>query len=247
LSKLLKGQNALITGGAQGIGLAIAHEMAKHGANIVIGDINYKKAKLVEKELELFGVSVKSYKLDVTEFKYLKEFINKVESDFGPIDILVNNVGITSSTKIRDITTEEWDRIMDVNLKSIFFITQAVFVKMEKRKKGQVINIGSLSGERGGRFAGAHYSASKGALIVLTKVFALEGCKYGIRVNTICPGLIETDMAKRLNFEVDPNDIPLNRLGKPEEVGTVAVFLASDLSSYMTGQCISVNGGQTMR
>lgn len=247
MSLLLKNENVLVTGGAQGIGRSISIEMAKQGANIIIGDINYKKAKLTAKELRNFGIKSEAYKLDVLKTKYLKTFVEKVELEFGQIDILINNVGISLSTSVPMITPKEWDDIMAINLKSIFFLTQAIFGKMKIRKHGNVINIGSLAGERGGRFAGAHYTASKGGLIALSKTLAIEGSKYGVRVNTINPGLIKTDMAAKLNFKVEKNDILLNRLGNPEEVGTVAVFLASDLSSYMTGQCISVNGGQTMR
>jgi len=148
---------------------------------------------------------------------------------------------------IMDMTPDEWDRVMDINIRGTFFLTQKVFGLMKGRRGGRIINMGSISGERGARFAGAHYSVSKAGVIMLTRVFALNAADSGVTVNTVSPGIIDTEMTRMLKSVVDPKDVPMDRMGTVGEVARAVVFLASDMASYITGQNISVNGGQSMR
>jgi NAD(P)-dependent dehydrogenase (short-subunit alcohol dehydrogenase family) len=170
-----------------------------------------------------------------------------VESSFGRIDILVNNAGVTSTTRLLEMTPQEWDRIMNINCHGTFFISQAVFARMLDRNSGRIINLGSISGERGAKYAGAHYSVSKAGVIMMTKVFAKYAADSGVTINTVSPGIIATEMTERLGTQINPEDVPMNRMGTHEEVAQAVIFLASDMSGYITGQNISVNGGQSMR
>ena len=248
MTNLLKGKNAMVTGAANGIGKAIAGVLAREGANVLICDINMDAAEICSEEIRAYGTNCIAKYLDISNVTKIKPFVEKAEEEFGPIDILVNNAGISMNVSIEDLTENMWDKVMDVNLKGTFFVSQAVFERMKKRHWGRIINIGSLAGERGGRFAGANYSASKGGIITLTKCFALDGGSHGVNTNVICPGLIDTEMARHLGFTSDnTSDIPLGRLGTPEEVANIVMFLASPLADYINGQTISVNGGQTMR
>lgn len=244
---LLQGRNALITGSGAGIGRSIAIAMAQQGANVAVADINERAATEAAEELRNYGVSSRAYTIDISKADTLGEFVENVEDSLGPIDILVNNAGVTSTTRVLEMTPEEWDFVMGVNCRGTFFLSQAVFAKMLERNSGRIINLGSISGERGARFAGAHYSVSKAGVIMITKVFAKCAAGTNITINTISPGVIETDMTKRLGTKIDPEDVPMNRMGTQDEVAQTAVFLASDMASYITGQNISVNGGQTMR
>jgi 3-oxoacyl-[acyl-carrier protein] reductase len=244
---LLKDRNALITGGGAGIGRSIAVAMAQEGANVAVADINEEAAQDTAEELTALGVKSRAFAVDIRQVEGLKAFVEDVEAAFGPIDILVNNAGVTSTTKLLDMTPDEWDFVMSINCRGTFFLSQAVFAKMLGRNCGRIINLGSISGERGARYAGAHYSVSKAGVIMITKVFAKCAAGTNITVNTISPGVIETDMTKRLGTKIDPEDVPMNRMGTQNEVAQAAVFLASDMASYITGQNISVNGGQSMR
>lgn len=248
MGNILEGKNALVTGGAAGIGKSIAIELAHSGADIILCDININGAEACAKEVRDQGVRCITKYFDVADIKKIKPLVEKIEKDFGQIDILVNNAGITMNVSIEDMSEDMWDKVMNVNLKGTFFVSQAVYERMKKRHWGRIINISSLAGERGGRFAGVNYSASKAGVIVLTKCFALDGGKYGINTNVICPGLIDTEMARKLGFAKNAtSDIPLGRLGRPGEVANLVVFLASSLADYINGQTISINGGQTMR
>ena len=244
---LLKGKNALITGSGAGIGRSIAVTMARQGANVAVADINEQAACEAAAELRSYGVMSKAYGVDISKAETLKAFVEDVEASLGPIDILINNAGVTSTTSLPDMTPEEWDFVMGVNCRGTFFLSQAVFAGMLERNRGRIINLGSISGERGARFAGAHYSVSKAGVIMITKVFAKYAAGKNITVNTISPGVIETDMTVRLGTTIDPADVPMNRMGTQDEVAQAALFLASDMASYVTGQNISVNGGQSMR
>lgn len=248
MNKILKGKNALVTGGAAGIGRACAIGLAHSGANIILCDINLNGVEVFAEEIRDQGVRFFTEYLDISDVKKIRPVIEKIEKEFGPIDILVNNAGITMNVYLEDMTEIMWDKVMNINLKGTFFVTQVIYERMKKRQWGRIINIGSIAGERGGRFAGANYSASKAGVIVLTKCFALDGGKYGINTNVICPGLIDTEMARKLGFDKNATlDIPLGRLGKPEEVANLVVFLSSSLADYINGQTISINGGQSMR
>lgn len=244
---LLKGKNALITGAGAGIGKSIALAMAREGANIAVADINVEAAADTADEIRATGVKSYSFTVDISQVEKLRGFVDEVECTLGPIAILVNNAGVTSTTKLLDMTPKEWDFVMGVNSRGTFFLSQAVFEKMLKRGYGRIINLGSISGERGAKYAGAHYSVSKAGVIMMTKVFAKYAADSGVTVNTISPGVIDTDMTRLLGTQIDPNDVPMNRMGTQEEVAQAAVFLASDMASYITGQNISVNGGQSMR
>jgi len=245
--KLLENKNAIVTGAAAGIGRIIAHAMAMQGADIVVADINMEAAEKTAGEIRRLGVNALAKELNVRNVDTFDRFVEEVEDTFGDIDILVNNAGVTSTTKLLEMKPDEFDFIMDINIRGAFFLSQKVFGRMLERKRGRIINLGSISGERGARYAGAHYSISKAAVIMMTKVFAKNAADSGVTVNTISPGIIDTEMTAQLGTKIDPNDVPMNRMGTPEEVAQAAVFLASDMASYITGQNISVNGGQSMR
>lgn len=244
--KLLDGKTALITGGARGIGKAIAIAYATEGANVAFSDLKYDEiAESLEKELEAFGVKAKGYASDASSFEGSEELINKVVEDFGRIDVLVNNAGITRDNLLMRMTEADWDLVIKVNLKSIFNMTKAVQKVMLKQRFGSIINMSSVVG-LDGNAGQSNYSASKAGLIGFTKSIAMEIGSRNIRCNAIAPGFIETEMTAKLPEEVRngwAEKIPLRRGGKPEDVANVALFLASELSSYVTGQVISVCGG----
>ena len=244
--KLLEGKTALITGAARGIGRAIAISFAEAGANIAFTvrkvDDNMKS---LEAELATFGVKVKPYVSDAADFEATHKTVEQIKQDFGAIDILINNAGITHDGLMMRMTEEQWDSVINVNLKSAFNFIHAITPIMMRQKKGSVINLTSVVGISGN--AGqANYAASKAGVIGLTKSMAKEIGSRGVRVNAIAPGFIETDMTSALSDEVRKEwakQIPLRRGGTPKEVADVAMFLASDLSTYVTGQVVSVCGG----
>ncbi len=247
--KLLEGKTALITGGARGIGKAIALRLAGEGANVAFSDLNYDdNAMALEKELEALGVKAKGYASDASSFDGSDKLITDVVNDFGRIDVLVNNAGITRDNLLMRMSEADWDLVIKVNLKSIFNLTKAVQRVMLKQRSGSIINMSSVVGVSGN--AGqSNYSASKAGLIGFTKSMAQELGSRNIRCNAIAPGFIETDMTAKLPEDVRKawiDGIPLKRGGKPEDVADVTLFLASDLSSYVTGQVISVCGGMNM-
>ncbi len=244
--KLLEGQTALITGGSRGIGRAIALEMARQGANVAFSDLKYDEtAKQTEKELNELGVKAKAYASDASSFSESENLINDVVAEFGNIDILVNNAGITRDTLLMRMTEDMWDDVLRINLKSAFNLTKAVQKYMLKQRKGSIINMSSIVG-LGGNAGQANYAASKAGMIAFTKSVAQEIGARNIRVNAIAPGFIETEMTGQLSEEVKKEwaeKIPLKRAGKPEDVANMAVFLASEMSAYVTGQVFTVCGG----
>jgi 3-oxoacyl-[acyl-carrier protein] reductase len=245
---LLKGKVALITGGARGIGKAIAIEFAKQGADVAFSDLNYDdNAVALEKELEAFGVKAKGYASDASKLAASEELSDKVNTEFGRIDILVNNAGITRDTLLMRMTEEQWDLVIQVNLKSVFNLTKAVQKYMLKQRSGSIINMSSVVG-LGGNAGQSNYAASKAGMIGFTKSIAQELGPRNIRCNAIAPGFIETDMTAALPEEVKKGwaeKIPLRRAGSAADVANTCVFLASDLSSYVTGQVVAVCGGMT--
>ncbi len=247
--KLLEGKTALITGGARGIGKAIALKFAAEGANVAFSDLNYDAvAEALEAELRAFGVKAKGYDSDASSFDGSENLITAVHEEFGRIDILVNNAGITRDNLLMRMTEADWDLVIKVNLKSVFNMTKAVQKVMLKQRSGSIINMSSVVGV-GGNAGQSNYSASKAGLIGFTKSIAQELGSRNIRCNAIAPGFIETDMTAKLPEDVRKvwiEGIPLKRGGKPEDVADVATFLASDLSSYVTGQVIHVCGGMQM-
>lgn len=243
---LLKGKNALITGASKGIGRAIALNYAQVGANVAFTYLSsVEKGEALEKELEAFGVKAKGYRSDASDFEAAEELINNVVSEFGSLDILVNNAGITQDNLLMRMTEEMWDRVINVNLKSCFNTVKAATRTFMKQKSGSIINVTSVVGIKGN--AGqANYAASKAGIIGFTKSVALELGSRNIRCNAIAPGFIETEMTDALDPKtVDSwrQAIPLKRGGSPDDVAEATVFLGSDMSSYITGQVIQVDGG----
>lgn len=243
---LLKGKVALITGGSRGIGKAIAVKYAQEGADVAFTDLNYDEiAQETEKELSALGVKAKAYASNAANFDETQEVVKEIHKEFGRIDILVNNAGITQDTLLMRMTEGQWDAVINVNLKSVFNFTKAVQMIMIRQKGGSIINMSSVVGV-GGNAGQANYSASKAGMIGFTKSIALELGSRNIRSNAIAPGFIETKMTDKLPEDVRKawaEGIALKRGGKPEDVADVATFLASDLSSYVTGQVLSVCGG----
>jgi 3-oxoacyl-[acyl-carrier protein] reductase len=244
--KLLEGKTALITGASRGIGKAIALTYAQHGANVAFTDLEVNdSAKEVERGIIEMGVKGKAYSSDASSFQGSEAVVNEILKDFERIDILVNNAGITRDTLLMRMSEEQWDMVININLKSAFNLTKAVQKIMLKQKEGSIINMSSVVGIKGN--AGqANYSASKAGLIGFTKSVALEFGSRNIRCNAIAPGFIETEMTAKLDETVVKKwveNIPLRRSGTPLDVANCAVFLASDLSAYMTGQVFQVDGG----
>jgi len=244
--KLLEGKVTLITGASRGIGKGIAQKFAAHGANIAFTYLSSdEKAKALEKELEVHGVKVKAYKSDAADYKSAEALIDSVVADFGTIDVLVNNAGITRDGLLMRMSEENWDDVLKTNLKSVFNTVKAIQRTLLKQRSGSIINLTSVVGIKGN--AGqANYSASKAGIIGFTKSVALELGSRNIRCNAIAPGFIETEMTETLDEKmVDEwrKAIPLKRGGTPEDVANLALFLASDMSQYITGQVVNVDGG----
>ena len=247
--KLLEGKVALITGAARGIGKSIALKFAQEGADIAFTDLNRdENMEATEKELEALGVKAKGYASNAADFTQTEEVVAKVKEDFGHIDILVNNAGITKDGLMMRMTEAQWDAVIAVNLKSAFNFIHAVLPIMMRQRSGSIINMASVVGVHGN--AGqANYAASKAGLIALAKSIAQEVGSRGIRANAIAPGFIETAMTAALPDEVRKEwalKIPLRRAGQVEDIANVATFLASDMSSYVSGQVIQVDGGMNM-
>jgi 3-oxoacyl-[acyl-carrier protein] reductase len=243
--KLLEGKTAIITGASRGIGKAIAMKYAQEGCNVAFTDLfEDDNMKATEAELQAMGVKAKGYASDAGSFADTDRVVNEIEKDFGRIDILVNNAGITKDTLLMRMTEEQWDAVINVNLKSVFNFTKAVQKIMLKQRSGSVINMSSVVGV-GGNAGQANYSASKAGIIGFTKSVARELGSRGIRVNAIAPGFIITEMTAKIPEDARKaweESIPMKRGGTPEEVAGVATFLASELSSYVSGQVIQVCG-----
>jgi len=247
--KLLENKKALITGAARGIGKAIAIAYAKNGADVAITDLKIDDdAQALVEELKGYGVQAKAYASDASNFAACEELVKEVLNDFGNIDILVNNAGITRDKLLMRMSEDDWDLVLKVNLKSVFNMTKALHRSMLAQRSGVIINMSSVVG-LSGNAGQSNYAASKAGLIGFTKSTAKEFGARGIRCNAIAPGFIETVMADQLS-EQEKNEwlknIPLRRAGKGEDVAGISVFLASDLSAYVTGQVISVDGGMHM-
>jgi 3-oxoacyl-[acyl-carrier protein] reductase len=243
--KLLEGKTALITGESRGIGKAIAEKFASEGANLILTDLFYDdNAQALEEQLRTYGVKVKMYASDASKFDQAQSMVEEAAKEFGQVHILVNNAGITRDTLLMRMTEEQWDLVINVNLKSVFNLTKAVQSLMLKQRNGSIINMSSVVGVSGN--AGqANYSASKAGIIGFTKTVARELGSRNIRCNAIAPGFILTEMTDKLPENVRTEwaeKIPLKRGGTPDEVAKVALFLASDLSSYVSGQVIQVCG-----
>lgn len=244
--KLLEGKTAIITGASRGIGHGIALAFAKEGANIAFTYLSSdEKAKALETELSSQGIKAKGFKSDAANHKAAEDLVNSVVAEFGTVDVLVNNAGITRDTLLMRMSEQQFDEVINANLKSVFNLTKAVIKPMLKAKKGSIINMSSVVGVRGN--AGqANYAASKAGIIGFTKSVALELGSRNIRSNAIAPGFIETEMTDVLDPKVVQgwrDAIPLKRGGTVNDVANATLFLASDMSTYITGQCLHVCGG----
>ncbi|OFQ17125.1 beta-ketoacyl-ACP reductase [Prevotella sp. HMSC073D09] len=243
---LLTGKTALVTGAARGIGKAIALKFAQEGANIAFTDLVIdENGKATEAEIAALGVKAKGYASNAADFAQSEEVVKLVKEDFGSVDVLVNNAGITKDGLMLRMTEQQWDAVIGVNLKSAFNFIHAVIPVMMRQRGGSIINMASVVGVHGN--AGqANYAASKAGMIALAKSVAQEMGPKGIRANAIAPGFIDTAMTQELSEEVRKewmNQIPLRRGGTVEDVANCALYLASDLSSYVSGQVIQVDGG----
>lgn len=247
--KLLEGKTALITGAARGIGKALAIRFAAEGANIAFTDLVIDdNAEQTKREIEELGVKCNAYASNAADFAQTAEVVDKIKEEFGHIDILVNNAGITKDGLMMRMSEGQWDAVINVNLKSAFNFIHAVLPIMMRQRNGSIINMASVVGVHGN--AGqANYAASKAGLIALAKSIAQEVGSRGIRANAIAPGFIETAMTAALPDDIRKEwtkKIPLRRGGTPDDIANVALFLASDLSSYVSGQVIQVDGGMNM-
>ncbi|MBU0763371.1 MAG: 3-oxoacyl-ACP reductase FabG [Bacteroidetes bacterium] len=244
---MLEGKSAIVTGGSMGIGTAIALKMAEYGANVAI---NYRKhkeeAEEVVDKVRAMGRKGLVVQADISNFEDAQKMVTNVISEFGKLDILVNNAGVNWDGVIWKMTEEQWDNVININLKGYFNYIRAVSPIFREQKYGKIINVTSINGMRG-KFGQSNYSASKAGIIGLTKTVAKELGKYGVNVNAIAPGLIETDMMKNADASVREAamaDIVLGRICQPEEVAEVIAFMCSELSRHITGEVIKVDGGQ---
>jgi len=244
--KLLDNKVALVTGASRGIGEAIATKFAEHGAQVAFTYLSSdEKAKALEEKLASFGIKAKAYKSDAGDYAATEQLAAEVVKEFGTIDICVNNAGISRDNLLLRLTPEQWDEVMQANLRSVYNLTRQVIRPMMKARSGSIINLSSIVGMKGNAGQSA-YAASKAGIIGFTKSIAQEIGSRNIRCNAIAPGFVETDMTHYLKeggAEKWFEKIPLQRFGKPEEIANVALFLASDLSSYVSGQVISACGG----
>jgi 3-oxoacyl-[acyl-carrier protein] reductase len=248
MSDKLKGQVALVTGGARGIGKAISKRLADEGASIAIVDILLEVAEETASEFKAQGIDAIALKADVSSFEEAEAAVKKTVEQYGRLDILVNNAGITKDTLMMRMTSADWDLVMNINLKGTFNFTKAVMRPMMKARKGKIVNISSVVG-RMGNAGQANYSASKAGVIGLTKTSAKELSSRNINVNAVAPGYIATDMTKAISdtaAEAFLTLLPIKRAGTPEDVANLVCFLSTDESDYITGQVINVDGGMLM-
>jgi len=246
----LKNKVAIITGARRGMGRTHALILAKAGAKVVVSDISEEDCQKVVDEIEKEGGEAMAVKCDISKKEEVEDMVKKTVEKFGKVDILVNNAGICQFKPFLELTEEEWDRTLDINLKGYFLCAQAVAKEMAKQKSGVIINISSVAmGQQGIGFPNiAHYCASKGGIVGMTEALAVELASYNIRVNTVSPGMIETPMIDSIKQDTKAIEgllarVPMHRVGKPEEVSNLVLFLASDESSYMTGSTVVVDGG----
>jgi 3-oxoacyl-[acyl-carrier protein] reductase len=245
---MLEGKVAVITGAARGIGLAIAERLAEAGAAVALVDIRSDDAENAARELNEAGHRAIGLAADVTDQAQVQSMVQAVLEEWGRIDILVNNAGIAPMTPLAEITVEEWDLVLGVNLKGTFLCSQAVIPVLREQGSGKIINISSNAGQMGGLAVGAHYSASKAGILGLTKTLARNLAPH-VQVNAIAPGTTESEMTREWGEETIAGivrQIPAGRLGHPSDVAAAALFLASDDSSFITGQTLGVNGGLLM-
>lgn len=246
----LQGKVAIVTGGGRGIGRGIAERLAKAGAEIIIADIDISKAKKTAERLAKKGKNSLAIQADISRERAINFLIRKSLEKFGKVDILINNAGIMYRTRLQNISLEEWESTLKVNLTGPFLLIKAVLPIMKKNGSGRIVNISSSAGRSVSTLGGAHYTASKAGLLGLTRAAAKELASHGITVNAVCPGLIDTPMVRKTTKKAELksfiNSFPIQRLGLPEEIGDLVVFLCSERASYITGASIDINGGDLM-
>jgi 3-oxoacyl-[acyl-carrier protein] reductase len=235
---------AIVTGGASGIGRACCLSLGDKDAAVVVADVNWEAAKLMADTIEGNGGKAMAVKVDVSKVAEIQAAVDSVLKHYDKIDILINCAGIAQIISIDGMTELDWDRVQAINLKGTFFMSQAVLKNMKQHRQGKIVNMGSTAGEVGGIVVGANYSASKAGVMCLTKSLAKSVAQYNINVNTVSPGFIRTEMSKDMGH--DPKMVPLGRVGMPEDVADVIVFLCSHEARYITGANIDVNGGLFM-
>lgn len=236
----LKDKAAIVTGGGQGIGKAICLVLAREGCDLVIGDINRQTAEKVAEEIRSLQRKVLVIKVDVSDSTQVNQMIEATLKEFGKIDILVNNAGISYQGTIEDMKEEDWDKVMNVNLKSVFLCSKAVIRTLKKQRSGKIVNMASFAGKIGGLTVGANYAASKAGIICFTKSLARELAPYNVNVNAVAPAFIDTTMSTTFP------KVPIGRKGLPEDVANAVVFLVSEKASYITGEILDVDGGMSM-
>jgi 3-oxoacyl-[acyl-carrier protein] reductase len=246
-----EGRVVLVTGAARGIGLAVATAFAREGAILAINDVSEDNLREALSAIRAHSPASRQYRADVTKADEVAEMIDAVERDFHRLDVLVNNAGIALPTGFLDISEQEWDRVMSVNLKGAFLVSQrAISLMIKTKAKGWVVMMGSLSGKMGGVATGMHYSVSKGGLIVMARQLAREFAKNGINVNAVAPSFADTDMLKDLGLEGKKEELAkmnvIPRLATPEDIANAVLFLSADGSSFITGETINVAGGRLM-
>jgi 3-oxoacyl-[acyl-carrier protein] reductase len=246
----LQGRVAVVTGGGRGIGKGIAGKLAAAGADVIVGDIDMAQAQLTADELSRKNKKVMAAQIDVCREESVAELITRALDEFGNVDILINNAGIMFRTRLMDISVDEWERILQVNLTGPFLCTKAVIPVMKKNGFGRIVNISSSAGRSVSTLGGVHYTASKAGLLGLTRAVAKEVAPFGITVNAVCPGLIDTQMARETSTQEELENFldsfPIKRLGSSEEIGDLVVFLCSENASYITGASVDINGGDLM-
>ena len=250
IHKSLMGKVALVTGAGRGIGEAIAKLLAVKGAKVIVNDIDFNLAKKVANEIKKSREEAFAVKADVVKIEEVSQMVGVIVEKYGGIDILVNNAGVLRSTRIEEIGEDEWNLVIDVNLKGTFNCSRTILPLMKKRREGRIVNLSSSAGKSVSTLGGPHYTAAKAGILGLTRHMAKESAPYGINVNAVCPGLIDTEMVRK---NVSPSKLktyeksfPISRLGTPMEVAALVFFLVSEESSYITGASIDINGGDLM-
>ena len=246
MSGEFEGKAAIVTGAARGIGKAIAAALADRGAGVAVVDIDEESAGRAASEI---GENTLAVKCDVGDEASVQQMVEAVAAHFGRIDIAVNNAGICERVRVEDLTVEQWDRTLGINLRGPFMVSKAVLEHMKPLGAGRIINIASIAGKIGGLMVGLHYTASKGGILAVTRGLARELAAYGITVNSVCPAMVDTDMGGLFQGDEKANylkGVPLKRLATADDVAGAVVYLASDAASYITGEVIDVNGGIVM-
>jgi len=246
----LQNRTAIVTGAGQGMGRCVAEALAERGARVVVNDIQQERAEVAAASLREMGAEAIAIPADVVNSAAVRRMVEEAIEQFGPIHILINNAGILRPTKVIEIEEEEWDLVIEVNLKGTFLCSQAVLPSMQEAGWGRIVNFSSTAGKNISTVGGAHYTAAKAGILGFTRHLAKEVAQYGITVNSVCPGLIDTEMVRATiddeRTQAYADSFPIPRLGDPEEVAELVAFLASDRAAYITGASLDINGGDLM-